>query len=144
MSGTGASGMETHVKVLAVLYLAFSALGILLALAFFVVTGVVTGIVGTAADPSAARIAIPIIGLGGTALACFFLALAVPGVVLGIGLLALRPWARVLGIVLSALTLLHIPVGTVLGVYGLWVLFSHDTERLFTTTAATPARPEHT
>ena len=141
MSGTGASAMETHVKVLAVLYLVFSVVGILLALTFFLATGVVTAIVGTEAEPSAARIAIPIIRLGGTALACFFLALSVPGVVLGIGLLNLRPWARVLGIVLSALTLLHIPVGTVLGVYGLWVLFSHDTERLF---AATAARPEHT
>lgn len=136
--------METHVKVLAVLYLVFSALGIVLALAFFLATGVVTAIVGTAAEPDAARIAIPIIRLGGTALACFFLALAVPGVVLGIGLLKLQPWARVLGIVVSALTLLHIPVGTVLGVYGLWVLFSHDTERLFATPAAPPARPEHT
>jgi hypothetical protein len=101
--------METHVKVLAVLYLVFSALGIVLALAFFLATGVVTAIVGTAAEPDAARIAIPIIRLGGTALACFFLALAVPGVVLGIGLLKLQPWARVLGIVVSALTLLHIP-----------------------------------
>jgi hypothetical protein len=136
--------METHVKVLAVLYLVFSALGILLALTFLLAIGVVTGIVGTAAEPDAARIAIPIIRLAGTALACFFLALAVPGVVLGIGLLKLQPWARVLGIVLSALTLLHIPVGTVLGVYGLWVLFSHDTERLFAEPAAPPARPEHT
>jgi hypothetical protein len=136
--------METHVKVLAVLYLVFSALGILLALMFFLAIGVVTGIVGAAADPSAASIAIPIIRLGGAALACFFLALSVPGVVVGIGLLKLQPWARVLGIVVSALTLLHIPVGTVLGVYGLWVLFSHDTERLFATHAPPPARPEHT
>ena len=95
--------METHVKILAVLYLVFSAVGILLALAFFLATGVVTAIVGTAAEPSAASIAIPIIRLGGTALACFFLALSVPGVVVGLGLLNLRPWARVLGIVVSAL-----------------------------------------
>src|ERR1700675_446055 len=128
--------METHVKILAVLYLVVSAVGILLALAFFLATGVVTAIVGTAAEPSAASIAIPIIRLGGTALACFFLALSVPGVVVGLGLLNLRPWARVLGIVVSALTLLHIPVGTALGVYGLWVLFSHDTERLFAPPAA--------
>ena len=144
MSGTGAADMETHVKVLAVLYLVFSALGILLALAFFLATGVVTAIVGTAAEPSAASIAIPFIRLGGTALACFFLALSVPGIVLGIGLLKLQPWARVLGIVLSALTLLHFPVGTALGVYDLWVLFSPDTERLFTAPAAPPPRPEHT
>jgi len=34
------------------------------------------------------------------------------------------PRVRVLGIVLSALTLLSFPLGTVLGAYGLWALLS--------------------
>jgi len=48
-----------------------------------------------------------------------------------IGLLRLRPWARIAGIVVSILSLVAFPLGTVLGIYGLWVLFSKDTERLF-------------
>jgi len=34
--------------------------------------------------------------------------------------------------VISILSLMMIPFGTIVGVYGLWVLFSKDTERLFT------------
>ena len=33
---------------------------------------------------------------------------------------------------LSALNLINIPLGTVLGAYGLWVLLNSETERLFT------------
>jgi hypothetical protein len=123
--------MDTHVKVLAILYLVFSALSVLAAVAILLVTGAVTGIVGTAADPADARMAIPFIRLGGTAVAIYFTALAVPGVVVGVGLLERRPWARVLGIVLAVLSLMHVPFGTALGVYGLWVLFNRETEGLF-------------
>jgi hypothetical protein len=123
--------METHVKVLAVLHLVLAVAGVLIALAIVLATGAVTGLVGTAADPYDARVAIPFIRLAGTAIAIVFVSLAVPGVVVGLGMLRLRPWARVGGIVLSALCLVHVPFGTALGVYGLWVLFSRDTERLF-------------
>ena len=34
-------------------------------------------------------------------------------------------------IVLSAINLINIPFGTVLGIYGLWVLLTRETELLF-------------
>ena len=34
-------------------------------------------------------------------------------------------------IVLSALHLVNIPIGTILGIYGLWVLLSKETDLLF-------------
>jgi hypothetical protein len=74
-----------------------------------------------------------IIGLTGTALVIFLLMTSLPGVIVGIGLLRLRPWSRIAGIVISIMALIMIPFGTVVGVYGLWVLFSKDTERLFMT-----------
>ena len=123
--------VETHVKVLAILYLVFAGLSVLFGLAILLLTGPVSGIVGTAADPLDARLAIPFIRLGGTAAAVFCFAWAVPGFVVGLGLLGRQPWARILGIVLSALSLMHVPFGTALGVYGLWILFHRDTERLF-------------
>jgi hypothetical protein len=123
--------VETHVKVLAILHIVFSSLSLLAGLIILLATGAVTGIVGTTADPRDAQIAIPFIRLGGAAAAFFFIALGVPGLVAGVGLLKLRPWARILGIVISALDLAHIPFGTALGVYGLWVLFNRETERLF-------------
>jgi hypothetical protein len=128
--------MATHVKVLAVLYLVFSGLFLLSALLLLVFLGGAATIVGTAAPSEEAAIAIPIIGLTGIALGVFLLALALPGLIAGWGLLNFRPWARILTIVLSAINLLNVPVGTVLGLYGLWVLLSKDTEPLFTDSVA--------
>ena len=129
--------METHVKVLGALNIAFGALGLLGAFALMVLFGGAAGIVSANADADAA-IAVPIIGLTGFALVTFLVTLSVPGIIIGFGLLTLRPWARVGGIVVSILMLMGIPFGTVLGVYGIWVLFSKDTERLFTAAPASP------
>jgi hypothetical protein len=123
--------MQTHVKVLGVLYLAVSAGFLLLAFFLLLVMGGTAGIVGAAADAEDAAIAIPVLGIAGSALAIFLVTFALPGLVTGYGLLNFKPWARILGIVLSALNLINIPLGTVLGAYGLWVLLSSDTERLF-------------
>ena len=120
--------MEIHVKVLAILYVVFAGLSVLFGLGILLLTGAVSGIVGTSGDTG---FAIPFIRLGGTAAAVFCFVWAVPGFVVGIGLLRRQPWARILGIVLSALSLMHVPFGTALGVYGLWILFHRDTERLF-------------
>jgi len=120
--------VETHVKVLAILYLAFAGLSVLFGLGILLLTGAVSGIVGTSGDTG---FAIPFIRLGGTAAAVFCFVWAIPGFVVGFGLLGRRPWARILGIVLSALSLMHVPFGTALAVYGLWILFHRDTERLF-------------
>ena len=127
--------MHTHVKVLGALYLVLS--GIFLALALFLAVALsgAAGIVGAAADPEDAAIAIPILGIAGTMLIVVLGAFALPGLVAGYGLLTFRPWARITGIVLSAVGLIYFPLGTVLGGYGLWVLLNKDTEPLFTAAA---------
>jgi len=66
----------------------------------------------------------------GICVAIFLLVLAAPVIIGGWGLLNFRPWSRMLMIVLSVLHLIHIPLGTALGVYGLWVLFSDEGRRL--------------
>ena len=132
--------MQTHVKVLAVLFIVFSALLLMAALAIMVVFGGAAGIVGTAAEGEDAAVALPIIGLTGTLVTTFLLVLALPGLVAGFGLLSMRPWARILGIVLCALNLIQIPLGTILGAYGLWVLLNKETERLFEVQQAAPTR----
>lgn len=120
--------MQTHVKVLAVLFIVLSALGVLAALGL----GAIFSIAGMgAAAGDDADVALPILAISGTALTIFLLALSVPGLLAGFGLLKFRPWARILGIVLCALQLINIPFGTILGAYGLWVLLNKDTERLF-------------
>ena len=51
------------------------------------------------------------------------------GVIAGWGLLDRQPWARMLAIVLGVLALLHIGIGTALGIYTLWVLLPAESER---------------
>jgi uncharacterized membrane protein len=122
--------METHVKVLGALQIAMGAFGLVGAGLLALVFGGAAGIVGASGDPHA-TIAVPIIGLTGTALVIFLLALSVPGVLVGLGLIGRKPWARVAGIVLSIFGMMFVPFGTVLGIYGVWVLFSKETEKLF-------------
>ncbi|MGI6456366.1 MAG: hypothetical protein ACOX5R_12210 [bacterium] len=57
---------------------------------------------------------------------------SVPAVLAGIGMLNYYQWGRILGIIISILYIpFHIPLGTMVGVYSLWVLFSEETVELF-------------
>jgi hypothetical protein len=122
--------METHVKVFGVLQIVLGALGLLFAAALSVVFTGAASIVGASGDPDVA-VALPLIGITGTALIVFVVLLSLPGIVVGIGLVRFQPWARIGGIVLAIFDLVWIPFGTIIGVYGLWVLFSGATEPLF-------------
>ena len=135
--------MDLHVKVLAAFYLIFGLLGILGSLMVLQSFGGAAGIISMAApnDPDA-LLAVPIVGLIGGILVMLIFTLSVPGIIAGIGLLKRRPWALILTIVLSVLNLINIPFGTLLGIYGLWVLLSRNIGPLFDATpAAAPLAP---
>ncbi len=123
--------MQTHVKVLGVIYLAVGGCMLLGALFLALTMGGVAGIVGATAEPEEAAIAIPVLGIAGTALAAILFVFSLPSLITGYGLFNYKPWARIVGIVLSAISLINIPIGTVIGAYGLWVLLNKETERLF-------------
>jgi hypothetical protein len=133
--------MLTHVKVLAVLYIVLSGIGLLFGLLMLFAAGTAASIVGMSASPEDAAIAIPILGIAGTALASLLLLFSLPGLITGWGMLKLRPWARILGIVLAVIGLINFPIGTAVGIYGLWVLLTKETERLFTGQAAPSVLP---
>lgn len=124
--------MVGHVKFLGILHIVFGGLAVLAGIAVFAIFGGIAGLVGVAADPSDSWIAVPILGAIGTFVAGLAAVLGLPGLIAGFGLLGFRPWARILTIVLSAIELLNFPFGTILGAYGLWVLMTPATERLFT------------
>jgi hypothetical protein len=122
--------VDTHVKVLAWLYIILGILGSLFGLSLMALLSVI-GVAGAASDPDA-WMALPVLGITGAALGVLMLILSLPGILAGVGLLKYRPWARILTIVLSALNLMNFPVGTILGIYGLWVMLSDEGSRLFT------------
>jgi len=55
----------------------------------------------------------------------------IPGLIGGVGLLLRRRWARLFMIAFSALELLVLPVGTVIGAIGLWILLGRDAKAMF-------------
>jgi hypothetical protein len=122
--------MAQHVKILGVLHIVLGALGVLGALAVLLIFGGVSALV--AADHSADSVtAIPILGAIGGFVFVVIMTLSLPGLIIGIGLVQFRPWARVAGIIVSAFDLLGFPFHTALGIYGLWVLLNREAEQLF-------------
>jgi fructose-specific phosphotransferase system IIC component len=53
--------------------------------------------------------------------------------VAGVWVLQYKNWARILAIILAILNLILFPIGTILGIYTLWVLFNDETKTLFET-----------
>jgi hypothetical protein len=122
--------MASHVKIVAILHIALGSLSILAGIAVLIAFGGIAGLISSSGDHDAVQAAPFVTGLGGL----IFLGLAVlgvPGIIAGIGLLEFRSWGRILGIVISALDLIHFPFGTALGIYGLWALLSPEGEQLF-------------
>jgi len=123
--------MAQHVKILGILHIVFSSLCILAGIIVLIVMGGIAGFVGASDQSSDAAQAVPILGGIGGLVFVICLIIGLPGLVGGIGLIQFKPWARIVIIVLSALDLINIPIGTALGIYGFWVLLSKDTEQLF-------------
>jgi hypothetical protein len=116
--------MRTNIKVLGWLYIVMGALGL--------VTGVtiLTILMGTGMI-SGDRQAMAILFIVGMLVAGILTVLSAPNVIVGIGLLSFKPWARVLGLVLGFLNLPGFPLNTILGIYTFVSLLNEDAEALF-------------
>ena len=117
--------MDTHIKVLGWLYIVLGVLGL-------IGTGVVVLILVGSGLISGDRTAISVLVIVAAIVGGFLVLVSLPGIIAGAGLLGYRPWARILTLILGILNLPGFPVGTVLGVYTLYVLLDDETARLFT------------
>ena len=112
--------MAKHINILGSLFLTFSILMIIVGLAvnyFVPIAGEISG------DSTAMRIT----SIIGESIGIFLFITALPGLICGYGLLTKKSWSRIIGIILSCLSLLNIPLGTAIGIYGLWTLFKDET-----------------
>ena len=123
--------MEQHIKILAILFMILGVLGIAFAVFFLVLGGVAAAGIGSqvGSDPDAAGGAL---AAGGcmTGIAILVGVLSLPSLITGWGLLKHKSWSRILAIIVSILSLPSVPIGTAIGVYGLWVMFNDDSKRI--------------
>lgn len=116
--------MKKHVNIAGILQIVFGSFlalgGLVIALAFGFVDQFVD-------DPTA----IKVLGIVGTPLVTLLLLFGGGMIAGGIGLFYCKPWARILTLVLAAMGLLNIPIGTLKGVYIIWVLVQSETMSLF-------------
>ncbi len=117
--------MKQHVSLVGALHVGFGILGLLGALAVYLIFHFVFGFVE---DVDIAEELISFIGNTLSLIIVFFSALGIIG---GIGLFTYKPWARILVMIVSAINCLNIPIGTAKGVYSIWVLMQAETIELF-------------
>ena len=113
--------IASHIRPLGILWLAMSALHLLPALFMFSMFGGHGPSLWFPGPPAVALGFVRVLGM-----VC--LAGGILGIIAGWGLLERQPWARMLAIVLGVINLIHIPFGTLLGIYTLWVLLPAESE----------------
>jgi hypothetical protein len=118
------SKMKKHVAVVGAIQIGFAILGLILAVVIFFIMRFAMGQTGDQTGEM-------VLGFLSVSLPILFGFLATLGLVGGIGLLAYKPWARYIVMVVAAIGCLNIPIGTLKGVYTLWVLLQDDTIKLF-------------
>lgn len=117
--------MKKHVTVVGAIHIGFGLLGLIGAIVAFFALNFAKSVVGGDELPSM------VLGFLSISIPLLIGFMSTLGLVGGIGLLSFQSWARYLVIVVAALGCLNIPIGTLKGVYSLWVLLQDDTIKLF-------------
>lgn len=117
--------MKKHVTVVGAIHIGFGFIGLIGAVGAFFALNFAKGVVGNDEIPSM------VLGFLSISVPLLIGFLSTLGLIGGIGLLSFQSWARYLVIVVAALGCLNIPIGTLKGVYSLWVLLQEDTIKLF-------------
>ena len=130
--------MENHVKVLGILNVVYGGMGLLGGLIAVLVLGGTAGILQSVSqrEPDA-WIAASIVGTLALIVFVLVTVLSIPCIIAGYGLLSGKSWGVMFALVISAINVLNIPIGTCIGGYGLWVLFRIMNQRAAPPTAET-------
>jgi hypothetical protein len=115
------SRVREHVRLVGILWMAYSALYIMGGVALLIIAKLIFG--GTihihnGPSPEVTVWLRPLICCMGWLL----IAIAATGFFAGWGLLQREEWARTVALVVGFIALLRVPIGTALGIYTLWVL----------------------
>jgi hypothetical protein len=114
--------VQEHVRLVGILWMAYSALSVVGGIVLVTVAQTIFGNVMMrmrgGPPPEVAGWLRPLL----TFIGGIILIKAAAGFIAGWGLLQREPWARVVTLVVGFISLFNIPLGTALGIYTLWVL----------------------
>jgi hypothetical protein len=121
-----AGRVQEHVHLLALLWLAVSALNVVGSVILYIIANTLLARLPEmgAPEPSTSFLR-PLLSV----VAIFILAKAAFGFIAGWGLLQREPWARIVALVLAFVSLFNIPFGTAIGVYTMWVLLPSGSQQ---------------
>jgi uncharacterized membrane protein (DUF2068 family) len=120
--------MKKHVTIVGAIHIGIAILGIIGALLLFLLMDFVRGFIPQEEIPDAVMKLISVIL---TSIPVLIAVISVLRLVGGIGLLSQQMWARYVVIIVAIIGLLSVPIGTLIGVYSLWVLMQAETIKLF-------------
>ena len=121
------SKMKKHVTAVAAIQIGFSTLWLIGAIVLYFVLMFARSQVGSD------EVATKVLTLLAIILPVFVGVISLVGLIGGIGLLSYKQWGRIMTIIVSALGCFNIPIGTLIGVYSIWVLMQDETVKLFQT-----------
>ena len=119
--------MRTQIQVLGWLHFATHVLYVVGGIGVLFLGSVIAAGIGASGGQAFLPLA-ALLAASGWIVAAVLFAIGLPGTIIGWGLAQQAEWARIPGIVLSILCLPVAPLGTILGVYGLVVLFHPETQ----------------
>ncbi len=135
------NNLGTHMDVLAALFIGLGVLGVVgmgVLLLVFSAGSVALGF-ARAQDPSVPGI----LTLLPMALGIFFAALVavatIPNLIAAFGLLKRRSWGPIVALIASILNLPHIPLGTGVGIYGIWLYLQLNRDEAWIAADSRPA-----
>lgn len=117
--------MDRHIHLIGILWIVYGIMGLFFAFIVFLV------LFGVSFIPDMGTIAPGILRLIAWISSLFFLALALPQIVAGMGLLKRKEWGRILTLIVSFFHLVSVPLGTALGIYSFVILLKPETIKLF-------------
>ena len=124
------SRVREHVRLVGILWMAYSSLYVVAGVGILIVAQVIFGgmhgviHIPNGPPPEVTIWLRPLVSIIGW----LVLLIAATGFLTGWGLLQREEWARTVALVIGFLALLRIPLGTALGVYTLWVLLPRQSD----------------
>jgi len=117
--------MDRHVQLIGILWIVYGIMGLLFAFFVFLV------LFGVSFIPNMGVVAPGILRLVAWIASLFFLVLALPQIIAGMGLMKRKEWGRILTLIVSFFHLISFPLGTALSIYSFVILLKPESVKLF-------------